>query len=156
MGVFASVSEWFILRYWTICSRTSQSAGTMCNPYSSRPPSSQPSVSLSRKCPPPHQQTKCWTYAILVSGYGNIAPVTFAGRLFCIFFAIVGIPFTLSVMAGCLVGFCIVTFAVWKWEIVDLNAWKVAVSYSCRYWCHPCFPGHSDVEELQGEGGNFT
>ena len=117
-------------------------------------------ITLSRsdfgKCPPPHQQTKCWTYDILVSGYGNIAPVTFAGRLFCIFFAIVGIPFTLSVMAGCLVGFCIVTFAVWKWEIVDLNAWKVAVSYSCRYWCHPCFPGHSDVEELQGEGGIFT
>ena len=39
----------------------------------------------------------------IVSGYGNIAPVTFAGRLFCIFFAIVGIPFTLSVMAGRLI-----------------------------------------------------
>ena len=32
-------------------------------------------------------------------GYGNIAPVTFPGRLFCIFFAIVGVPFTLSVIA---------------------------------------------------------
>ena len=32
-------------------------------------------------------------------GYGNIAPKTFAGRLFCILFAIVGIPFTLSVIA---------------------------------------------------------
>ena len=40
-----------------------------------------------------------------ISGYGNIAPVTFAGRLFCIFFAIVGIPFTLSVMAGCLIAY---------------------------------------------------
>ena len=34
-----------------------------------------------------------------VKGYGNIAPKTFAGRLFCILFAIVGIPFTLSVIA---------------------------------------------------------
>ena len=32
-------------------------------------------------------------------GYGNIAPKTFNGRLFCILFAIVGIPFTLSVIA---------------------------------------------------------
>lgn len=32
-------------------------------------------------------------------GYGNIAPKTFTGRLFCILFAIVGIPFTLSVIA---------------------------------------------------------
>ena len=32
-------------------------------------------------------------------GYGNIAPVTTAGRVFCILFAIVGIPFTLSVIA---------------------------------------------------------
>ena len=34
-----------------------------------------------------------------VPGYGNIAPKTFSGRLFCILFAIVGIPFTLSVIA---------------------------------------------------------
>lgn len=34
-----------------------------------------------------------------VSGYGNIAPVTPAGRLFCILFALVGIPLTLSVIA---------------------------------------------------------
>ena len=32
-------------------------------------------------------------------GYGNIAPVTTAGRVFCLLFAIVGIPFTLSVIA---------------------------------------------------------
>ena len=32
-------------------------------------------------------------------GYGNIAPATTAGRLFCILFAIIGIPFTLSVIA---------------------------------------------------------
>ena len=36
---------------------------------------------------------------LFVKGYGNIAPKTFAGRLFCILFAIVGIPFTLSVIA---------------------------------------------------------
>ena len=33
------------------------------------------------------------------SGYGNIAPVTVGGRTFCIFFAAIGIPFTLSVLA---------------------------------------------------------
>ena len=32
-------------------------------------------------------------------GYGNIAPVTVGGRTFCIFFAAIGIPFTLSVLA---------------------------------------------------------
>ena len=35
----------------------------------------------------------------LVSGYGNIAPVTPAGRLFCILFALIGIPLALSVIA---------------------------------------------------------
>ena len=32
-------------------------------------------------------------------GYGNIVPETFEGRLFCIFFALIGIPFTLTVIA---------------------------------------------------------
>lgn len=32
-------------------------------------------------------------------GYGNIVPETFEGRLFCILFAIIGIPFTLTVIA---------------------------------------------------------
>ncbi|XP_040569259.1 TWiK family of potassium channels protein 7 isoform X2 [Lepeophtheirus salmonis] len=32
-------------------------------------------------------------------GYGNIAPVGTPGRVFCILFAIIGIPFTLSVIA---------------------------------------------------------
>ena len=36
---------------------------------------------------------------LFISGYGNIAPVTTAGRVFCILYAIVGIPFTLSVIA---------------------------------------------------------
>ena len=31
--------------------------------------------------------------------YGNISPVTFPGRLFCLLFAILGIPLTLSVLA---------------------------------------------------------
>lgn len=34
-----------------------------------------------------------------IVGYGNIAPETFEGRLFCIIFAIFGLPFTLSVIA---------------------------------------------------------
>lgn len=33
------------------------------------------------------------------AGYGNIVPATFEGRLFCIFFALIGIPFTLTVIA---------------------------------------------------------
>ncbi len=36
---------------------------------------------------------------ITTVGYGNIAPVTTGGRVFCILFAIIGIPFTLSVIA---------------------------------------------------------
>ncbi|KDR14501.1 hypothetical protein L798_10198, partial [Zootermopsis nevadensis] len=33
-------------------------------------------------------------------GYGNIVPATFSGRVFCIVFALVGIPLTLSVIAS--------------------------------------------------------
>ena len=33
------------------------------------------------------------------SGYGNFATVTFKGRLFCLIFGIIGIPFMLSVLA---------------------------------------------------------
>lgn len=32
-------------------------------------------------------------------GYGNIVPVTTGGRTFCMFFALIGIPFTLTVIA---------------------------------------------------------
>lgn len=39
------------------------------------------------------------TTILTTIGYGNIAPVTFFGRLFCMLFAIIGIPFTLSVVA---------------------------------------------------------
>ena len=39
------------------------------------------------------------TTILTTIGYGNIAPVTALGRLFCIAFAIVGVPFTLSVIA---------------------------------------------------------
>lgn len=39
-------------------------------------------------------------YLILfIAGYGNIVPVTIGGRVFCICFALVGIPFTLTVIA---------------------------------------------------------
>jgi hypothetical protein len=31
-----------------------------------------------------------------ISGYGNFAAVTTAGRLFCLLFGIIGIPFMLS------------------------------------------------------------
>lgn len=33
------------------------------------------------------------------AGYGNIVPVTTGGRTFCMFFALIGIPFTLTVIA---------------------------------------------------------
>lgn len=33
------------------------------------------------------------------AGYGNIVPVTISGRVFCICFALIGIPFTLTVIA---------------------------------------------------------
>ncbi|XP_048511396.1 TWiK family of potassium channels protein 7 isoform X2 [Athalia rosae] len=32
-------------------------------------------------------------------GYGNVVPTTFGGRMFCIFFALIGIPLTLTVIA---------------------------------------------------------
>lgn len=32
-------------------------------------------------------------------GYGNIVPVTTGGRTFCMMFALIGIPFTLTVIA---------------------------------------------------------
>jgi hypothetical protein len=32
-------------------------------------------------------------------GYGNIAPQTFGGRLFCIIYGFIGIPFTLLAIA---------------------------------------------------------
>lgn len=34
-----------------------------------------------------------------LTGYGNMAPKTHSGRVFCIFFALIGIPFTLTVIA---------------------------------------------------------
>lgn len=35
----------------------------------------------------------------IIIGYGNVAPSTRAGRIFCICFAFIGIPFTLTVIA---------------------------------------------------------
>ena len=49
-----------------------------------------------------------------ISGYGNIAPVTTTGRVFCILFAIVGIPFTLSVIADIGQIFATLVSAFWK------------------------------------------
>ena len=37
------------------------------------------------------------TTILTTIGYGNIAPVTTYGRVFCILFAIIGVPFSLSV-----------------------------------------------------------
>jgi len=54
------------------------------------------------------------TTILTTIGYGNFAPVTFPGRLFCIFFAIVGIPFTLSVIAD--VGQIFATLMTTIWD----------------------------------------
>ena len=35
----------------------------------------------------------------MLEGYGNFATSTFAGRMFCLGFGIIGIPFMLSVLA---------------------------------------------------------
>ena len=40
-----------------------------------------------------------FVFSTVMIGYGNIAPVTTEGRMFCILFAIIGVPFTLSVIA---------------------------------------------------------
>ena len=48
------------------------------------------------------------------SGYGNIAPVTFLGRLFCLLFGIIGIPFTLSVIADVGGLFATLVTNIWK------------------------------------------
>ena len=49
-----------------------------------------------------------------MTGYGNIAPVTFYGRLFCLLFGIIGIPFTLSVVAD--VGGILATLVSGLWD----------------------------------------
>ncbi len=51
---------------------------------------------------------------LLHAGYGNIAPVSTAGRLFCVLFAIIGIPFTLSVIADVGQIFASLVSAIWK------------------------------------------
>ncbi|PIO70652.1 Ion channel [Teladorsagia circumcincta] len=41
-----------------------------------------------------------FTFSVITTiGYGHIAPETFSGRLFCIFFGLVGVPFTLLTVA---------------------------------------------------------
>ena len=55
----------------------------------------------------------CHFYANFVAGYGNMAPVTTSGRAFCILFAIIGIPFTLSVIADVGQIFATLVSTVW-------------------------------------------
>uniref|UniRef100_A0A1B6LXG7 Potassium channel domain-containing protein n=1 Tax=Graphocephala atropunctata TaxID=36148 RepID=A0A1B6LXG7_9HEMI len=61
---------------------------------------------LSKGAPPPTLARWSYLQAIFFAstvlttiGYGNITPYTVEGRLFCILFALVGIPLTVSVMA---------------------------------------------------------
>ncbi len=65
------------------------------------------------------------------SGYGNIAPVTTTGRVFCILFAIVGIPFTLSVIAD--IGQVIKVHSLpFKWyTIIEMITFRTFVVQVC-------------------------
>lgn len=45
-----------------------------------------------------HTYRKCCNVCFVI-GYGNIVPETFWGRLFCIAYALIGIPLTLTVIA---------------------------------------------------------
>jgi potassium channel subfamily K protein len=59
------------------------------------------------------------TTILTTIGYGNISPVTFPGRLFCILFAIIGIPFTLSVIAD--IGQILATIISKLWDQYKLK-----------------------------------
>ena len=41
----------------------------------------------------------CYFFNLYSSGYGNLVPATFWGRVFCILYALVGIPLTVTVLA---------------------------------------------------------
>jgi len=81
-------------------------------------------------------QSVFFTTTILTTiGYGNISPVTQQGRLFCIFFAIIGIPFTLSVLTDLGQILATIISKVWKqytqkikpllekYKIIEKAAW---------------------------------
>jgi hypothetical protein len=53
---------------------------------------------LLKNCAFFHSPFPCSSLGVI--GYGNIVPATFWGRTFCILFALVGIPLTLSVIAS--------------------------------------------------------
>ena len=59
------------------------------------------------------------TTILTTIGYGNISPVTFPGRVFCVLFAIIGIPFTLSVIAD--IGQILATIISKLWDHYKLN-----------------------------------
>ena len=62
-------------------------------------------------------QSVFFTSTILTTvGYGNMAPDTISGRAFCVLFAIIGIPFTLSVIAD--VGQIFATLVTTVWGVL--------------------------------------
>jgi len=73
-----------------------------------------------------------WTYVqsvffsstiITTVGYGNIAPSTAFGRVFCIVFAIIGMPFTLSVIADVGQITATIVTALWSKAKPILSPW---------------------------------
>lgn len=77
-----------------------------------------------------------WEFCIIVClsdisvlGYGNVTPQTFAGRLFCILYGLIGIPFTLLAIAD--VG-KFVSEIVERWQKAFANfTGFVHISMSC-------------------------
>ncbi|XP_055683012.1 potassium channel subfamily K member 15 [Lutzomyia longipalpis] len=71
-------------------------------------------------------------------GYGNIAPVTSSGRIFCMCFALIGIPLTLSVIADMGRLFATAVSTVAK-SLPSLPKWcraKEDADFSSRRWLY--------------------
>lgn len=59
------------------------------------------------------------------SGYGNIVPVTTSGRSFCMIFALIGIPFTLTGSVDTFFLF----FLVFKWNQYQKSDYECTISH---------------------------
>lgn len=76
---------------------------------------------------------------VIIIGYGNVAPSTRAGRIFCICFAFIGIPFTLTVIADLGRVFATAVSAVGK-KLPSLTSkfslqfvWNFCFCFSCCF-----------------------
>ena len=82
---------------------------------------------------------------LLLQGYGNFAVETFGGRLFCLLFGIIGIPFMLSVLAdvgGIFAGILQLAWGNNK-DRIRLIAEKLHIISPRYYLIYPCKYGYS-------------